>query len=410
MKKISIFSTIIILCMCLSSCSAFGIAQKVTLPFSPSASDIVSHEPPTAELPSPPEALDFGIYDIFDPEKALEGFYSYDCNYGFVTVATNQKSSAFLTDTGLFLDACVYERNETLESKFNFTFSVPTEKDTSTLIKNLESAQKNKTKYADVIAVSLSDVPLFNGKDILYKSASLPFVGNLGSYDINNESFSLESEFFIINEASLLPSRTRVVFFNAELMSRASVGKANPYSLISDKKWTWDALASYISKNYPLVTSDNVSKLINATVTDKSDESAAKAEAMLADLSENTAETKDAKKSFLDGEALMYIGTLGDIVSISQSSVKYGLMPIPVFSEGDTYSDIHNASDITVYAVPKSSSDNERASFILAAMSECSVGSRTNAFSQILENKLLRDNGSRLALGYIFKSDIEIIY
>lgn len=409
MKKISAFSLFIILSICLSSCSVFGTMEKVSLPYAPSASDIESPDTPSAELPTLPETLDFGIHDNFDPEGTLESIYAYDYSFGFITVATNQKSNSFATDSGLFLDSCVYERNEILQKKLNFTFSTLAEKNTATVIKNIESAQKNKTKYTDVVAVSLSDLHLFDGKDLFYKYSSLPFSVGGEKYAINNKTFSLENEFFTANEASVLPSRTRVIFINSDLMKTASVGKADPYTLISSKKWTWDALESYISKTYPLVSADDVSKLINATVTEKTDESDAKVKALLTEIAASTKETKDAKKSFLDGEALMYIGTLADISKVSESGVKFGLMPIPVFSEGDSYKDIHNASDITVYAVPKIASDTERAAFMLAAIAECSVGSRANAFSQILESRLLYDNGSRLALGYIFSAEIKAI-
>ena len=106
----------------------------------------------------------------------------------------------------------------------------------------------------------------------------------------------------------------------------------------------------------------------------------------------------------------MYIGTLADIAEISESDIDFGILPIPVFEEGDNYSDLHSASDVTVYAVPKGVNDAEEAAFIISAIAECSAGSRTNAFAQILESKMLTTNGARLAFGYIFTADIKIIY
>jgi hypothetical protein len=266
----------------------FGITEKFSLPYAPSASDIESPDAPSAELPTLPETLDFGIHDNFDPEGALESIYAYDYSFGFITVATNQKSNSFVTDSGLFLDSSVYERNEILQKKLNFTFSTLAEKNTATVIKNIESAQKNKTKYTDVVAVSLSDLHLFDGKDLFYKYSSLPFSVGGEKYAINNKTFSLENEFFTANEASILPSRTRVIFINSDLMKTASIGKADPYTLISSKKWTWDALESYISSTYPLVSADDVSKLINATVNEKTDESDAKVKALLTEIAAST--------------------------------------------------------------------------------------------------------------------------
>lgn len=84
-------------------------------------------------------------------------------------------------------------------------------------------------------------------------------------------------------------------------------------------------------------------------------------------------------------------------------------MPVPVFNEGDDYLDIHNASDVTVYACPKSAPDVERSAFLLAALGKASEGSRADAFLQILEGKFLYDNSSRLALGYIFAAKMRAI-
>ena len=410
MKKLSFILISLILCVSLTSCSAFGIAQKVTLPYSPSADSLKSPEMPSVELPSVPEAIDFEIYDTFDPVGALSKMYAYNYNDQYITVATSRQDSSFITGSGLFLDNCVYERNSTLETSLHFKFSALNEKDTETIIKNLETAQKNRTKYTSVFAIPLSDVSLFDGKDVLYKVSSLPFMGNADSYEINNSTALLENDYFILSEASILPSRTRVVFFNTTLMKTASIKKADPYTLISSKAWTWEALEKYISKTHPLVTSDDVSALVNATILEASEENTAKAAKIIEKIAASTEKFDDPKKNFLNGNALMYIGTLADIAEISESDIDFGILPIPVFEEGDNYSDLHSASDVTVYAVPKGVNDAEEAAFIISAIAECSAGSRTNAFAQILESKMLTTNGARLAFGYIFTADIKIIY
>jgi len=410
MKKISILSLLIILCMCLSSCYAFGGAQKVTLPYSPSADDITPPEKPSADLPSPPTSLDFGITDSFDPSAALDKLYAYDYNFEFITVATTSNSSTLLPATKHFLDNCAYIRNDALEEKLHFAFSALNEKNAATVVKNLTNAQKNKTAYADVVAVSLSDISAFEGKDLLFSYSILPFAGSAAGQTVSSESFGFENEFFTINEASVLPSRTRVVFINSELMKKASIGKADPTTLISGGKWTWDMLDFYISTTYPLVTGDDVSALMNACVTEKSDDATAKVKALAASIASNTAKTSDPKAKFIAGEALVYIGTLADISEISEAKTPFSIMPVPVFNEGDDYLDIHNASDVTVYACPKSAPDVERSAFLLAALGKASEGSRADAFLQILEGKFLYDNSSRLALGYIFAAKMRAIY
>ena len=149
--------------------------------------------------------------------------------------------------------------------------------------------------------------------------------------------------------------------------------------------------------------------MVVATVRAESEAIKADAKALADKLKEVTVKDK-AKEKFLAGEALFYLGTLADIVDISKSELSYGLLPIPVFSEGDSYSDVHDAKNVTVFACPQSAFDIERSAFMMSAIAEVSTGSRSSAFSQIVESKLLRDNGSFLSLGYIFTADIKIIY
>lgn len=406
MQKITKFtaalSVILILCFTLSSCS-FYLSYDINLPDTPDADDIKDIPNPEVTSPEAPEKLDFGIVNTFDPSRSLENFYVYNYNFSYITVATTSKNSALFASTELYLDACVYERNKVLEEKFSFKFSPLTDK-ASTLVSDIASAKKNNTHYADLVAVSLADISAFEGKDILCDLSTLPFIGNCAE---SGSSF-FENEYFIANEASILPSQTRVLFFNSELLS--SLESDSPYALLSSKKWTWETLAKYLETGGKLATADNISKIIEATVKSSDGEGNAEKVKALANAISKSVINDDAKAKFLEGQALFYLGSFADILDITSKDTVCGLLPIPLFEEGDEYSDVHNAENVIVYACPKNAADIERSAFMIAAIAHASEGSRANAFSQILDGSLLRDNGSRLSLGYIFSAETEIIY
>lgn len=405
-KLSALLSVLLIVSLTFSSCGAFYITHKVKLPYSQSADDLSEITPPEAYTPELPDKLDFGITNAFDPKKSLEDFYNYTYNFDYLTVATSSENNSLFTTTQLYLDSSIYERNKALEEKYLFKFTTLTNK-ASALAKSITNAQKNNTVYTDIVAVALADIAEFEGKDILCDTKGLPFISSTTEGTINNKTFSLESDAFIASEASILPSRTKVIFFNAVLLEK--LGAEEPYSLLSSNKWTWDAFAEYLSLGESLAATEDIAKIIEATVKTEDEANQEKIKALSETISAHTVKD-DAKNSFLAGKSLFYLGTFADILDITSQENACGLLPIPLFEEGDQYSDVHNAENITVFACPKNASDIERSAFILTAISAASKGSRANAFSQILDNKLLRDNGSRLALGYIFTAEIEVVY
>ncbi len=406
-KLTATLSVLLILCLMLSSCS-FYRSYSINLPDTPNAEDIKDIPTPDSSLPDAPEKLDFGMVNTFDPKRALENLYAYDYAFNYLTFATSSKNSALFPSTELYLDACAYERNKALEEKFSFKFSPLTDK-ASTLAQDIANAKKNNTAYADIVAVTLADIAQFEGKDILCDISALPFIGNFA----DDPYLLIDNEYFVANEASILPSQTRVLFFNKSLLEKS--GEDLPYLLLSSKKWTWEALSNYLENGGKLATSDNINKIIEATVKisdtedEEEDKIAEKVKALIDSVSASVVK-EDAKSKFLAGEVLFYLGTFADIIDITSNDTPCGLLPIPLFEEGDEYSDVHNAENVIAYACPKNASNIERSAFMIAAITQASQGSRANAFSKILDGSLLRDNGSRLSLGYIFNADTKIIY
>lgn len=418
-RSAALLSALIIISIMLTSCSPLFISNKANLSGVPRAEDIIPIDTPEVIAPEAPERLDFGIENVFDPSGALADFYPFVYDIEYVTVATTVNNTPLFPTTESFIDACLYDRNSTLEAKYGFTFSALKDK-SSALIKDFENAIKNNTFSADLLAVPVTEVSSFESKTVLRPISSLPFVNSSEEWMTDPETFGISGEYFMACEASLVPSRTRVIFFNEELVS--AIKAKSPYTLLESGKWTWEALIERLGKHGKIATGDDLDALIEATassslaygsVTDNAEgaESTQKAE-KLASIKETLTKalvTEDAKKKFIDGEAYFYIGTLADIADITSQETVFGLLPIPVFEKGDKYIDVHNASDVTVYACPKSVADTERSALLLAAIAAASEGSRAHAFSQILDNALLRNNGSRLSLGYIFSADTKII-
>jgi hypothetical protein len=85
-------------------------------------------------------------------------------------------------------------------------------------------------------------------------------------------------------------------------------------------------------------------------------------------------------------------------------------MPLPLFEEGDDYSNIRLASEVTVFACPKNSSDLERSAFLISAINAASNDYIESVFCRISKSGMLSDNGSQLSLGHIYGADTVIIY
>jgi hypothetical protein len=120
--------------------------------------------------------------------------------------------------------------------------------------------------------------------------------------------------------------------------------------------------------------------------------------------------SENAKEKFLGGEALFYVGTLGEIDELNKSDTAYGLLPIPLFEDGDDYKRFHHSDDITVFACAKSSPDPERAAIVISAANASCYGSFESFFFTATKNSFLRDNGSNLSLGYICSGENAVIF
>lgn len=439
-KFISLFALLLTLSLTFSSCGVFFFSYDADISDRPSADGLEDIKTPESSDKVSPEILDFGITNTFDPKGALSKLYRYDYGFSYITVAVTNTNNSMFADTGLFLDSCIYDRNTAIESGLSLKFSTA-KGSASNIVKETTSAQDSLTHYADLIAVPLSAVSLFKNKNILCDPSTLPFLSEADEWLIDGSALSLEDERFVISEASFMPSKTKVIFFNTEMIE--SSGKDSPYTLISSNKWTWDALADYLGESGSLACAEDIEAIIRATVNVDTEEGADSdtSDTENTESTENTENTeekgdseaetgdpteekikelvalitanavkKETKEKFLAGETLFYLGSFADISDFTSTDTVFGLLPVPVFNEGDNYSDIFSADDVTVFACPKSASDIERSAFLITAIAAASSGSRANAFYKILEESMLRDNGSRLSIGYIFRSDIKIIY
>ncbi|MBE6607230.1 MAG: hypothetical protein E7633_01550 [Ruminococcaceae bacterium] len=407
LKTTALVSILLIMSLLLSSCGVFYFTYESKIPSIPNVDSLGDiKDPEKAPEYKLPDAIDFGISDKFDPTAILNRFHTYDFEGSYITVATSSTKNPLFPDTALYVDSNLYAASNALREKFNMSLTkFPS--DIEALITTLENAESSGNNYADIVAVSLSDVSKFEEKDLFFKISSLPFVNEEEDYFKENEAFKITGNYFIGGSASYRISDTKVVFFNTELIE--SLGAASPYSLLSSKKWTWNKLYEYLTFGKGIAADDNILSVIKATADELNDETEEKAQALAKKILPSVI-SESAKENFLGGEALFYIGTLADANEFSKTDTVYGLLPIPLFEEGGDYKSLHHSDDITVFACAKSSPDLERAAFIISAINASCYGSMESLFFSVTENSFLRDNGSNLSLGYICAGENAVIF
>jgi hypothetical protein len=404
LKITALLSILLITSLLLSSCGVFYFRYEAeSVPNADALEDIDGPLPPIINSPS---HVDFGMSDSFNPEAMLERFHSYNFDGALVTVATSGDKNPLFPDSGLIADANLYTVSGALQEKFDISLT-KFSSELKDLIKTLDTAHSSGNNYADIVAIPLSAVPSFEGKNIFYKISSLPFINGDAEYFSENENLEITGEYFIAGSASYRISDTKVIYFNTEMLE--SLGAKSPYTLLSSKKWTWNRLIDYLSLGKGIAAQDDIFSLIMAT----SDEKSRAVDTVAAYLTEKIAPSlisENAKDKFLGGEALFYVGTLGEIDELNKSDTAYGLLPIPLFEDGDDYKRFHHSDDITVFACAKSSPDPERAAIVISAANASCYGSFESFFFTATKNSFLRDNGSNLSLGYICSGENAVIF
>ena len=406
-KPTAFLSVLIIMSLMLSSCGVLYFTYEADAPSIPNADGLEDiKDPENPDISGSLNAVDFGFTNKFDPATVLSRFHPYDFEGAFVTVATSSDKCTLFPNTGLYVDSNLYSSASVLQDKFNMSltkFSSELEE----LVKTLENAEATGNNYADIVALPLSAVPSFEGKDIFVKISSLPFIDESAEYFSENKNYQITGDYFIGGSASYRISDTKVIYFNTELMK--SLGVESPYSLTSAKKWTWDKLCEYLSSGKYFAAEEDILPIIKATVKNAGEKSDAKAAALAEKLNASLI-SENAKEKFLGGEALFYLGDLADASDFSKTDTVFGLLPIPLFEEGDDYSAVRHSDDITVFACAKSSPDHERAAFIISAINAASHGAMESLYLTVTENSFLRDNGSNLSLGYICAAETAVVF
>ncbi|MBP3333039.1 MAG: extracellular solute-binding protein [Clostridia bacterium] len=411
MRKIlntaALLSVLLIISMLLSSCGVFYFTyshEDISSPNADGLEDIKDPDAPGTQ--TPPSQIDFGLSDKFDPTAILGRFHDYNFGGSYITIATASEKNPLFPSTGLYVDSNLYSAMSALQEKFNMSLTkFPS--DLETLIATLENAETSGNNYADIVAIPLSAVPSFEGKDIFHKISSLPFISEDADYFAENKNFGITGEYFIGGSASYQISDTKVIFFNTDLIK--SLGAVSPYSILSSKKWTWDKLYEYLTFGKGFALGEDLLAVIKATAGEKSEDTDAVAAALTEKILPSVI-SENAKESFLNGEALFYLGSLAEANEFSKTDTVFGLLPIPLFEEGKEYKSLHHSDDITVFACAKSSPDLERAAFIISAANASCYGSMESLFFSVTENSFLRDNGSNLSLGYICSAEISVIF
>ncbi|MBE6691849.1 MAG: extracellular solute-binding protein [Ruminococcaceae bacterium] len=346
--------------------------------------------------------------------------------------------ATFLEDetTPEAINTAIIERNAFLRAKYGANVVVQ-EKDTETLINELDAAQKAGKVVCDMISVSAKD------------SVKLYTLGLLGDMNLLPE-FNLENGFFdkslfmplatnnslylLADPCTLVYDSTNVIYFNRNLVKspeikeesgEVSEGEEPKFApdvetLAMQGKWTWDKFNEYARASAPNSYSSSGSNMNTDNFGFGAEKTGFEFPAAMwvsankpfvsnsyktsLELSMDIEETKEiaqyfrklysargrfplgdnsAKKAFEEGRIAFYCNDLNYLYTLRDGSSKgeeYGILPIPKYSEEqENYRCLIN-TDAHVISVPKTleTADEERKAFVSAVISAtCGAGGET---------------------------------
>lgn len=365
MKRILLFAVAVLICITAVSCGKNEIKDE-----------------PKTDLPG-------GVTEVVvdtdsmkkEAVEALNSIPSVDLGGKSFTVA----SSAGMIYAPLSPDsnykAVVAERNAMFEKKYSAGL-VQFDDTTDAILHNAHVNLLSGLHYTDLISVSQKDIGSFAARGVLLKTQSV-IGGDFTKkwYDtamMAQAAYSSES-YGIYGEFNRDIASYYCIYVNRDLLGAA--GLEMPYGKVRDGSWTWDELIEMLRANSDIngaagMASPNMGLLTKAVYKSGGnnfiDTGKGKAPALnynnektagvmsllrriggYKTLYNEKAETGSARSDFMQGKALFYIGTVGEMKLITTMSPDWCILPLPkTVASADTYYSYVSPDHavITVYA------------------------------------------------------------
>lgn len=325
-------------------------------------------------------------------------------------------------------------RNTYVEELLNVSIS-SVQADSQTMLDEMKAAVRAGAYYADLVEFPQSDISTFGAAGVLMNLQALPGLQIDAEY-FNPTGTSAgtggDMVYALTGYASLNPDALSAVFFNKGLMEQLQM--ESPYALVDQGEWTMDKYLEYtaaltaLEGGYHSYAAQNTATYlpdllffsggqrliqstrgsypyINFNAADTLD-LFAKMTAIVYD--ENAFGSAVAGISaFNEGNTLFLIDRLDVMPIIANSSVEWGVLPLPKYSAAqETYASLAYYEDALFFGVVPTVSDVQKASDVLMALNITSYGLTPDAQVKNSAYLYLRDNDSIRMLDIVLKNAV----
>lgn len=416
MKRLLVLVMAVLLCLSVTSCKEKEITEK------PEDVPVVTDDN-RVEVVVDTDSMKKAAVD------ALNSISSVDLGGKNFTIASTA-SMVYVPDAkDTNYKAALDERNRMFEKKCSAEL-LQFEDNEDIMLRTARLNLLSGVYYTDLFSVSQKDLGRFIAEGLLLRTTSL--VGTDFSkpwYDssmMNEAAYSSES-YGIYGDFNRDIASYYCLYVNRDMLHAA--GLTMPYDKVRDGSWTWDELINMLRANTDIngtagVCSPDMGVLTNAVyksggnsyvdtgvgkspVLSFNNESTAGVMSLLRrigghkTLYNDTAESGSARGDFMQGKSLFYIGTVGEMKTITTMTPDWCILPLPkTVASLDTYYS-YVSPDHAVIAVYAGSHCGDMTEVIDALYASSTGGYLSDAYYYELIDSSIRDASALDMMDYI---------
>ncbi len=405
--------------------------------------------PTVAELTAPVyyEAPEPAVPDEqYTPENQLKLLADRDFDGAtFLVIQEKGLENAIFPTSDELINVYADRRNRLVQEKYNVQLA-SLQMSAAQILNDLAVNAQSGVYFSDLLVVSPSLLKQLKEKKLIVSLDSLPFfetdsicISAEATEELNSDWSGI---YGIWGDVLRQPTRQLCVFFNKNMARALNCG--NFYAAAQRGSWDLDSLLNAAEAG-KIAYDGSAADLIFASAGLVS--TSAEGQALLSDSVYLTAVERlsqmllppvstvdagavadgtggddeagsgsdgtDARSRFMAGEALFYIGTLGDLSVFAHTEEAYGLLPVPKYTAAyNAYPVLTEQSGLPVLACPVNVASTAGTGIMLSALNAASCDEINDIFLQSAE-QYVRDNGSALMLPYMIGSlrfDRRLIY
>ncbi len=415
MKRLLLLVMAVLLCLCVTSCKENQIKEntETLLPASDNITEVVVDTDSMKK-----KAV-----------EALNGISSVNLDGKNFTIASTASLVYVPESKDTNYKAAIDERNRMFEKKcaaqllqFNDNEDI--------MLRTAHLNLLSGVYYTDLFSIPQKDLGRFAAQGILLKTSSL--VGADFSAEWYDSSMMMQAAYSsegygIYGDFNRDIATYYCLYVNRELLSAA--GLKMPYDSVKDGTWTWDELISMLRSNADIngavaVSSSNMGLLTKAVYKSGGNsfvDTAVGKEPSLAFNNERSAgvmsllrriggyktlynenaESGSARSDFMQGKSLFYIGTVGEMKTITTMSPDWCILPLPkTISSNDSYYS-YVSPEHAVIAVYAGSQCGDITEVIDALYASSTGGYLSDAYYYELIDTSIRDSAALDMMDYI---------